>query len=325
MDDFDRLAAEFEAELSTAIAQAYRDAEAAIDIGGLTAAIEAGDENALIDALNIDEGIQSNLEVSLNGGLFFVVLGSIVIAMKRFASRHRSRVSPEGLTQHLRDEIRRNIIEPLARRAYESALQTAKAMTATGFDSKLTASATVKAISLSPDQARSIVLLHRAVRDALNHPKPVVLGNMLALTATETGLIRRRYEHGLNAAQQAMIRKALSTGYDEASLDKLIRRHTQALINYRQEVFVRQEAIRAINTGEYLAFRQGKANRSIPRAARRFWVTKGDERVRHNHAAVETMNPNGVDVGESFKTPLGPVLFPPLEINCRCRVEVRTP
>ena len=198
-------------------------------------------------------------------------------------------------------------------------------MTATGFDSKLTASATVKAISLSPDQARSIVLLHRAVRDALNHPKPVVLGNMLALTATETGLIRRRYEHGLNAAQQAMIRKALSTGYDEASLDKLIRRHTQALINYRQEVFVRQEAIRAINTGEYLAFRQGKANRSIPRAARRFWVTKGDERVRHNHAAVETMNPNGVDVGESFKTPLGPVLFPPLEINCRCRVEVRTP
>lgn len=54
---------------------------------------------------------------------------------------------------------------------------------------------------------------------------------------------------------------------------------------------------------------------------RKFWVTMHDERVRHTHTAIESINANGIPLTEAFKTTLGySVSFPPAERNCRCHI-----
>jgi len=62
----------------------------------------------------------------------------------------------------------------------------------------------------------------------------------------------------------------------------------------------------------------------IHQDTRKFWVTMHDERVRHAHSLIESLNAKGVPLTESFKTTLGySVLFPPAERNCRCHVVLR--
>lgn len=325
LDLFDHHAAEFEDEFAIAIRRAFTEAADGIDIAALIAAIEAGDEEAVATALNIDEGLHSGLSITLNNGLFYALLGAVVISMKRFATSHGSRVNPSGEAAKLREDIRRNILEPLARRAFEAPMTVFHQLRTSGMASRVVAEAMVRSIALAPDQARSAAHFARAFHEALNSPDRTVERSTITIPPLTARRIIDRHSRHLNAAQRSSLRKTLAGEMTAKSIDQLIRRHDRALADYRQSVLARQEAVRAIHVGEYLAFKQGKANRSLPRDARRFWLTRGDERVRHDHRLVTAMNRNGVDVGEAFKTPLGPVMHPPLEVNCRCRIVVRRP
>lgn len=322
MDDLDILIARLTAEFEDTLHVSFKNISEEIDINRLAQAIAAHDEVGIADILSLDEGLQQGIDNDLNSGLLYAIIGGIAFAMKGFAQRHRSRVNPTDEVGRLTAEIRRNVVEPLARRAYEAATQTISRMQRLNFDAHEIAQSVVAALSLAPDQARSIVYMRKAVREALQAASTTPDNKLPAQTAKA---ILDRVQSRLNAAQRAALRKAFSEPLDKATADHIMRRHTRALISYRQSVIARQEATRAVHVGEYLAFRQGKANRSIPRDARRFWQTRKDERVRHSHHLVPAMNADGVDVGEPFQTPLGPVLYPPLEINCRCRVEVRRP
>ena len=64
----------------------------------------------------------------------------------------------------------------------------------------------------------------------------------------------------------------------------------------------------------------------IHKDTRKFWVTMHDERVRHTHSLIESMNTKGVPLTEAFNTPLGfKIRFPPAERNCRCYVTLGMP
>lgn len=322
MDDIDILIARLTAEFEEALNVSFQKSSEAIDINQLASAIAAQNETQIAALLDLDEGLQQGIDDALTSGLMYAIIGGIALAMKGFAARHSSRVNPNGEVEQLTAEIRRNVVEPLARRAYESAMLTIDRMQRLGFDAHEIARSAVAALPLAPDQAKSIVYMRKAIREALQ----ALSGTPDDALPTHTAkAILSRVQAQLNAAQRSTLRKAFSEPLDQSSAEIIMRRHTRALISYRQSVIARQEATRAVHVGEYLAFRQGKANRSIPRDARRFWQTRKDERVRHSHHLVPAMNAEGVDVGEPFQTPLGPVLYPPLEINCRCRVEVRRP
>lgn len=325
MDAFDTHVLNLEGEVYDALLRAYNDAEAAIDFDALEAALEANDEAAIILALGIDEGLQGRLDHALGGTLAYILLGGFVIAMKAFATRHRTRVDTNAEAGRLRTEIKRNIVEPLARRASESMLITIKILRDAGFDSRSIAQAVREALHLSPEQARSAAYFRRAIQRASSDPAAIIDGDRIIVPSAVRKAIIRLHLENLNAAQRSTLAKIFRDGFTQEASATLIRRHARALADYRMTVIARQEAIRAANGGEYLAFRRGRANRSIPSDARRFWKTMGDERVRHTHSAIPGMNPNGVDVGESFTTPLGPVLYPPAEVNCRCRVVVKWP
>lgn len=325
MDAFDILADELEKDIEASLSEAFAQVVNAIDIDALAAAIQSDDDAAIAAALNLDEGLQIHLDHVLANGLFYVLLGGIVIAMKRFANRHGSVVHPDREVARLTREIRRNVVEPLARRAYESALITIQILRAAGLDASTIAQETARALSLTPDQAKSVAYFHRALEEAINSPHATHHSggaNIPRLTAKE---ITRRHAGHLNAAQRSILTKTLAGDLTPESITQLTARHSRALSDFRRSAIARQEAVRIVNAGEYLAFKQGKANRSIPKDVRRFWQTREDERVRHSHSQVPGMNPDGVDVGEAFQTPFGPALYPPLEVNCRCRVVVRKP
>ena len=275
--------------------------------------------------MHLDEGMQADLDSALGTGLIYALLGALVIAMKAFASRHRSRVDTASEAARLQMEMRRNVIEPLARPAYDAVMVTFKALRTSGMDHYDIAEAIRQSISLTPDQAKSAARFRRAFHDAMTHPKRTVTGDIVTIPANVRADLKARHNAFLNSAQRSVVSKAYSEGMTDKGVAQLVNRHAKALASYRQDVIARQESIRAINAGEYLAYRQGRANGSLPRSARRYWQTQGDERVRHNHSMVPGMNAEGVGVGEMFQTPLGPVLYPPLEVNCRCRVVVRWP
>lgn len=325
LDHFDHQAAIFEAEFLEALVKAYGGAMDAVDLDALIAAIEAGDEEAIARAMNIDAGVHSGLAVAFSSGLFYALLGSIVIAMKAFASRHKSRVNPSADIAKLREDIERNILQPMARHSYEAITTAHRELQKSDMTARAKATLIIRSIALAPDQARSAAHFARALHEALTAKDRSVQDGKTYVTPATAKLIVQRHMKHLNAAQRSGLRSAFSKGLTENSTADLQQRHDRALINYRQSIIARQEATRSIHVGEYLAFKQGKANRTIPRDARRYWKTRGDERVRHDHRMVMAMNPNGIDVGQAFQTPLGPVMHPPLEVNCRCRVIIRRP
>lgn len=337
MDDFDEHVRVIEEEFLQAIRDAYQSAQNAIDIPELIAAIEAMDagdgegredvHNAgLTYALNIEDGMQSDLAEALVGGLAFAVFGAIILSMKRFAAIHRSRVVPEGETARLKDEIRRNVVDQLARKAHDAPLRAIAIMRQAGMDATTIAKIAAKSIALSPDQAASVAYFSRILHRAMQHPSRQTLpSGAIVLPIFAINDLVRGASRTLNAAQRSALKRVLTEGIDQVSFDRLTARHIKALTDYRQTAIARQEAIRAVNAGDHLAFRQGQANRSIPRQARRYWEHRGDERVRDNHRIVPSMNPLGVGANEPFQTPNGPTMFPPLEVNCRCRVAIRIP
>lgn len=325
LDHFDHQAAMFEAEFLEALVKAYGGAMDAVDIDALIAAIEAGDEEGIAAALDFDEGLHTGLDAALASGLFYALLGNIVIAMKAFATRHRSRVNPNAEVAKLREDIERNILQPMARRAFEAVMTSYRELRKGDMSPRAMAELMVRSIALAPDQARSAAHFARAFHEAITATDRTETNNAITIPPATVKKILQRHAQHLNAAQRSTLRSALGKEMIKENVEGLIRRHDRALINYRQSIIARQEATRTMHVGEYLAFKQGKANRTIPRDARRYWKTRGDERVRHDHRMVMAMNPNGIDVGQAFQTPLGPVMHPPLEVNCRCRVVVRRP
>lgn len=115
------------------------------------------------------------------------------------------------------------------------------------------------------------------------------------------------------------------------TIEKLISRYKDSLLQLRGETIARTETIQSLNRSEYEAFHQaidsGAADQS---AVKREWDATLDDRTRDTHRAMD-----GQEVGldEPFKTPDGELLMFPGDyslgadaseiINCRCRVKLK--
>ncbi|MGA0546415.1 phage minor head protein [Brevundimonas sp. VNH65] len=324
-DLFDRKADDLEAEFFAAISRAYAKAADAIDLEALTAALEADDEDAVAAALNVTGGWQDDLYEALSTGWIYALLGGVVWGMTLFAQQHRSRANPTSEARRLERELKDKAILPLALRAFEAPMKVYSRMRGNGIPSEHIAQAMKAAIALTPDQAASTAALRRVLHRAIHAPGNTHTKQGVVLSLANRNAARSSSAGSINAAQRAILTKFMQEPMTEEAILRFAARHERALAKYRHRVIAQQEAVRALHMGEHLAFRQGQANRTIPRTARRFWQTRGDERVRHSHREVPGMNAEGRAANEAFKTPLGPVMFPPLEVNCRCRVVIRVP
>lgn len=167
----------------------------------------------------------------------------------------------------------------------------------------------LETIGLTPNQARSLTTYR-------NELEQIAVGKVKAIS---TKVIRN-----LSASQRSAIRSAISRGIEPQDVDALVAKQQKALLINRAKAIGSSLSSKVAHAAQQTIIDLSIGSGLIqPDQYKRFWKTARDERVRHSHNQTEAMNSGGVDLDQPFKTPFGPVMNPPLEINCRCRVSVR--
>lgn len=130
-----------------------------------------------------------------------------------------------------------------------------------------------------------------------------------------------------------VVRKAIAADkpLDGPTIDKLVSRYSDSLLQLRGENIARTEAISSLNRSEWEAVKQASDMGAIVESqTTRIWDTAGDTRVRHSH---EEMEGQSVGIDEPFVTGSGDQLMYPGDtslgagpeetINCRCRARLK--
>jgi hypothetical protein len=319
-----------EDRVRTAVSLAFRDVALGIDTDAVTDAISGDDENAWADALGIEDDRFPTLEASLSvddgpydAAITFLLLlgGGLTATSLGFTL---GMFTPE--IGHWSRLIVNQFAEATATNAATSVLDTIRRQrSGIASPDEITARA-LRAINLTPKQAASLDSFNAVMFDVLNAPVRLRVRVDDELRIPRALIERAIRTHGshLNASQRSALRKLLAIDPTPEAIQAISDREASAMERFRLDTIARQESLRAVNTGQHAAFAQGVREGHIPQGARRFWVTAGDERVRHSHAVVRGLNADGVRMDQTFTTPFGPTMFPPLEINCRCQIAMRS-
>lgn len=96
--------------------------------------------------------------------------------------------------------------------------------------------------------------------------------------------------------------------------------YADRLLSRRALNIARTETLHAAHFGQNESWQQAIDGGVLPATSRRFWVVTVDERLSHSHAMIPGLNRQGRKMGEMFRTPEGPFMYPPIRTNCRCGV-----
>jgi hypothetical protein len=128
---------------------------------------------------------------------------------------------------------------------------------------------------------------------------------------------------------QSPLRKLLAKGNGQFSADDVrvfSKNLSRGLVEYHANAVADVQTVKVATLAELAVWKAAQQQRVIPSDAKKYWITRHDERVRHTHAQIETMNAGGVPVDATFVNPLGlNLVAPPAEVNCRCRVSLGQP
>lgn len=111
-----------------------------------------------------------------------------------------------------------------------------------------------------------------------------------------------------------------------AQIDKMVSAYRRRFIQRRAQTIARTESLTVLNAGQDAYWRQMiEAGIVKPQEIKRKWKVTHDSKLRHSHAAIPDMNPEGRGINDSFRSPLGMIRYPgdpsasaANRINCRC-------
>lgn len=104
-------------------------------------------------------------------------------------------------------------------------------------------------------------------------------------------------------------------------IDSMVTRYAEKTLKERAEGIARTETINASRLGTQASWAQAADQGLLDRVkVRQGWLITPDDRLCPFCAVVPLMNPEGVPLGEKFLTPLGPVDGPTLHPLCRCSI-----
>jgi hypothetical protein len=138
--------------------------------------------------------------------------------------------------------------------------------------------------------------------------------------------VAQRFTEGLPTLVQRPIRKMLDKTDEGRITDSDIRTMGQKFARSLREYHASATAESAITSIANLAalavWQTAQAQGQLPPNQKKYWRTQHDERVRHSHAQIESMNADGIPLDASFANPFGRsgLKAPPVETNCRCYV-----
>lgn len=162
-------------------------------------------------------------------------------------------------------------------------------------------------VGLTEKQALAVTNFRRQLEQRTNTPdgQSMQAAASRRLSATERSRVARHIREG---------------GLSQSQINQMVEQYRGRLVNLRANTIARTETARAVSQGQLELWKQARDQGLLPVDVKRKWIVTRDDRLRETHRAVPGMNEGGVDLDQPFQTPLGPVMVPPLEVNCRCTV-----
>lgn len=339
LSEIERLAAKMEPTIQKAIVEALQKQQDAVTLKALVEAIKTGSVANVMAVLDSAIGAASMAKVEqvlLSGATSagLAAAGNIVRITRaefQFGVLNPSLIT--WLQTYSLDLIRG--IDNTTREAIRSAAIDGMTAGAGPID---TARQIRQVIGLTPRQAASVAnyrkelerfhLKRSAEGFGLGKPIDRVNGRQVYRPdedgSPKDGIDERRLR---DFRFDGQLKAAMASGkpLSKAQIDKMVDAYSRKWLKHRSETIARTEAMRTTNMGVHEAWRQAiEAGKVDENLVRRMWKVAADERLCSDCAPVPTMNPKrGVKMGQSFATPKGPHLLPPLHPNCRCSVFIR--
>lgn len=331
MPSLDRTIAEIEKKYGRSVARAFadavRDLRDSVVLRRLTDALNQGNIEAALDALNIDEAVFSGLRQQL--AVAFAESGTAVLAAVR--------LDPPGET---RSVLRWNVGNPEAVRALNEWLGTK--ITQITEDTRQ-AARTALSEGFSQGQGPRQIALDVVGRVGPNGRRT---GGVLGISGQQERWVSNMREYLRNGDLDKVLRmskrdrrfdrtiqKMLREGKTptEAQIQKWTGRYADRLLKLRGDTISRTETAAAVEQGRFDGFRQGMEAKGYPPqyAVKEWRHGGGGMRPRVQHVAENETEVRGLDT--PFRMPDGTMLQYPHDpnapakhvVNCTCSLLVR--
>ncbi len=328
---FDALAQRYGREVAAAFLAAVESIRAGAEIQRVAAAIEAGQIEEALNALNIDAAAYEDMlnairNAQTEGGKAAIedfpkrqANGSALVV--RFSGRNPA--AEQWLRDHSSQLITR-ITEDQRAAARSSLRDSLEA----GVNPRTAALRIVGTLNRATGKREGGIL-------GLSGPQEGYVRNARAElasgdpTALRAYLGRKQRDKRFDRTIERAIRE--ETAPPAATIRKAILAYESRLLKLRGDTIGRVEALSALQAAKHEAYRQAIESGQVAESAvRKVWRSAGDFRVRHTHRA---LNGDSVAFREPFVTPSGARMRYPLDtslgagageiVNCRCDVEYR--
>lgn len=318
-------------EISPAIAKAFREAvediTSATQLRALQAAIERGDVEGAVAAINLGPAFFAPLDQAVADSFRSGAIWQLAQTLPKSGSlAGRLQIRFDGRHQRAETWTRR---------------QGARLVTEVAESVKEAVRLTVRDGLQAGRKPRAVAL---DIVGRTNRATGRREGGILGLTSQQAGYVvnaRREIEELDGSYFQRKLRdkrfdgtvsKAIKDGkpLSKADVDRIIARYSDRLLKHRGDVIGRTEALTALNAGRHEGMQQLADDPAIPRAAvKREWISTPDSRTRDSHA---TMSRQKVGLDEPFTTPEGHrMMFPgdnslgaPASETIQCRCSFRS-
>lgn len=102
-----------------------------------------------------------------------------------------------------------------------------------------------------------------------------------------------------------------SKGMSAAQIDKMVEAYRRRYLSRRAQNIARTESMTMLQSGQYQYWEQLSAAGIVNESEIvRKWIVTADSKLRHAHAQIPVLNPNGVGLKIPFKSPLGMIRYP---------------
>lgn len=319
--------------IQAAFMASITDIRSQITLKLLVERLERGDIAGALDALNLDRAAFSRVENAIAqaynaGGT--AMTGNMPTLRDRAGARivvrfdARNPRAEEWLRTHSSQLVTRVIDEQRLsiQGALQSGLQAGQSPNKTALDivgrvNRATGKREGGLLGLTGPQSEFVA----SARSELTSGDPTSLRSYLSRSRRD-----KRFDRA--------VMKAINdgTGLDAATIDRIVGRYSDRLLQLRGEMLARTETLTSIHAAKHEGFRQGLEKTNYPpEAVTRVWRSAGDNKVRHTHAAMNGQVVSGLET--PFVSPSGALLRFPGDtglgagadevIGCRCDDDYR--
>jgi hypothetical protein len=338
--DAEALASKLEPELAKAILDAFVKQQGNADVDAIITALEAGDVGKVLELLDLPasiaafEGVTSSLHTGANAA-GAMAAAQVALQVKGVSFAFNS-LNPRLITWLQTYSLR--LIRQISDGTREGIRQYLTQGMKDGKNPKAVARQIKGIIGLTDKQAQAVYNYRKELETF--HLKRSAgswgLGNKIdQVNGTQVlrpgedgspldGIGQRRLR---DFRYDGQLKRALESGkpLKPEQIDKMVAAYQRKYLAYRSRTIARTEAIRTTNMGIQDAWQQALDKGVVKEdLTRKKWIVSADERLCQVCGPIPGLNPpKGIKHQQSFITPDGPQMLPPMHPNCRCTVFYR--